>query len=442
MKKLSRMNTLQDWLQHLETAYTGGTAHSNGSIDMGLERVAAVRTRMGLQPACPLIMVAGTNGKGSVCSFLARIYTEAGFKTGLLTSPHLLHYNERIRINTRPVADAEIVAAFERIEAARGATGLTYFEFNTLAAVDIFCRAEVDVMILEVGLGGRLDAVNIFDADVAVVTSVDLDHQAFLGDTVEQVAFEKAGIFRSGKPALCAQNPPPESLRRHADSIGADLLLADRDYAFAKLEQQQWSFRWHPVHSRLFSGSRNRNALPIPALRGAYQLGNAACALAVLECLHERLPVDIGAVKRGLLTVSNPGRFQVLPGRPLTVLDVGHNPHAARAMRQSLMALPYAEKRLAVFSMLADKDLAAVVALLKDQFDEWLVAPLDMPRGLDGATLQQRLAAAGVENIRCFGNVAEAYRAALSEAGENDRITIFGSFHTVAEVMALLPPQE
>ncbi|MDO4693124.1 MAG: bifunctional tetrahydrofolate synthase/dihydrofolate synthase [Eikenella sp.] len=436
------MKTLQDWLSHLENAYTGGTAHSNGVIDMGLERVGAVKENMGLKPACPVVVVAGTNGKGSVCAFLARIYTEAGFKTGVLTSPHILRYNERIRIDTRPVADEAITAAFERIEAARGDIPLTYFEFNTLAAVDIFCREQVDVMILEVGLGGRLDAVNVFDADVAVVTSVDLDHQAFLGDTVEQVAFEKAGVFRAGKPALCAQNPPPASLRRHAENIGADLLLAGRDYGFSRLEQQQWSFHWHPQQSALFSGSRNRNALPLPALRGAYQLNNAACALAVLECLNSRLPVDIGAIKRGLLTVANPGRFQVLPGRPLTILDVGHNPHAARAMRQSLMALPFAEKRLAVFGMLADKDLAGVVSLLKDQFDEWLVAPLAVPRGLSAEALQTRLAEAGVENVRLFPDVAAAYRAALSEAGENDRIAAFGSFHTVAEIMALLPPQE
>lgn len=436
------MKTLQDWLGHLENAYTGGVAHSNGVIDMGLERVGAVKEKMGLKPACPVVVVAGTNGKGSVCAFLARIYTEAGFKTGVLTSPHILRYNERIRIDTRPVADEAITAAFERIEAARGDIPLTYFEFNTLAAVDIFCREQVEVMILEVGLGGRLDAVNVFDADVAAVTSVDLDHQAFLGDTVEQVAFEKAGVFRAGKPAVCAQHPPPESLRRHAEDIGADLLLVGRDYGFSRLEQQQWSFHWHPQQSAWFSGSRNRNALPLPALRGAYQLNNAACALAVLECLNSRLPVDIGAIKRGLLTVVNPGRFQVLPGRPLTILDVGHNPHAARAMRQSLMALPFAEKRLAVFSMLGDKDLAGVASLLKDQFDEWLVAPLAMPRGLSAEALQERLAAAGVENVRRFPDVASAYRAALSEAGENDRIAAFGSFHTVAEIMALLPPQE
>lgn len=426
--------SLQDWLAHLETA------HSNGLIDMGLARVGEVKARMGLQPACPVVVVAGTNGKGSVCAFLTQIYKQAGFKVGTLTSPHLLKFNERIAVNGEMAPDEAIVAAFERIEAARGDISLTYFEFNTLAAVDIFIREQVDVMVLEVGLGGRLDAVNVFDADVAVVTSVDLDHQAFLGDTVEAVGLEKAGVFRSGKPAVCGQNPPPESLRAHAEKIGAPLLLAGEDFSFSKLENQQWSFHFKPHNSvnGLFSDGfvRNRHALPVPALRGAYQLGNAACALAVLECLNSRLPVDIGAIKRGLLLVENPGRFQVLPGRPLTVLDVGHNPHAARALRQGLMALPFAANRIAVFSMLADKDMASVLDIVKDQFDEWYIAPLDMPRGQTAEQLKQGLAAAAIESVRSFGSVVEAYRAALAQAAENDRIVVFGSFHTVAEVAA------
>lgn len=430
------MKNLAQWLQHLETAYMGGVAHSNGSIDMGLARVAAVREAMGLRPACPIVVVAGTNGKGSICAFLGRIYTEAGYKTGVLTSPHILHYNERIRINSEPVSDEAIVAAFERIDAARGEIELTYFEFNVLAAVEVFCREQVDVMILEVGLGGRLDAVNIFDADVAVVSSVALDHQAFLGDTVEQVAYEKAGVFRAGKPAICAQNPPPSSLAQYAAEIGADLLVAGHDYAFSRMEQQ-WSFHWQPQNSVQLAGERKRHALPVPALRGSYQMGNAAAALAAIECLDARLPVDIGAIKRGLLTVENAGRFQVLPGRPLTVLDVGHNPHAAAALRQSLLALPFASKRVAVFSILADKDLAGVVQPLVDQFDEWLLAPLDMPRGLPAEAIAAQMATLGIDNVRCFASVAEAYRTALSEAAESDRITVFGSFHTVAEVMSL-----
>lgn len=403
---------------------------------MGLERVGEVKKRMGLQPQCPVVVVAGTNGKGSVCAYLSQIYTQAGFKVGTLTSPHLLRYNERIAVNTRPVEDAAIVASFERIEAARAGISLTYFEFNTLAAVDIFIREKVDVMVLEVGLGGRLDAVNMFDADCAVVTSVDLDHQAFLGDTVEQVAFEKAGVFRSGKPAICGQTPPPESLRRHAGEIGAELLLIKRDFDFSTLENVQWSYRYHPQNSD--GRTRNRNALPFPALRGAYQLSNAACALTVLECLGDRLPVDIAAIKRGLLLVENPGRFQVLPGRPLTVLDVGHNPHAARALRRSLINLMFAEKRTAVFSILADKDIDGVLDIVKDQFDEWHIAPLDVPRGMTAEALVRKLSEHGIENVKVFENIEKAYRAALEKAGENDRIVVFGSFHTVAAVMAAL----
>ncbi len=403
---------------------------------MGLERVGEVKKRMGLQPLCPVVVVAGTNGKGSVCAYLSQIYTQAGFKVGTLTSPHLLRYNERIAVNTRPVEDAAIVASFERIEAARAGISLTYFEFNTLAAADIFIREKADVMVLEVGLGGRLDAVNVFDADCAVVTSVDLDHQAFLGDTVEQVAFEKAGVFRSGKPAICGQTPPPESLRRHAGEIGAELLLIKRDFDFSTLENVQWSYRYHPQNSD--GRTRNRNALPFPALRGAYQLSNAACALTVLECLGDRLPVDIAAIKRGLLLVENPGRFQVLPGRPLTVLDVGHNPHAARALRRSLINLMFAEKRTAVFSILADKDIDGVLDIVKDQFDEWHIAPLDVPRGMTAEALVRKLSEHGIENVKVFENIEKAYRAALEKAGENDRIVVFGSFHTVAAVMAAL----
>ncbi|MGF6148365.1 Bifunctional protein folC [Kingella potus] len=427
------MKSLGQWLAHLETA------HSGGLIDMGLERVGEVKRRMNLTPACPVIIVGGTNGKGSVCAFLTRIYKEAGFKTGTLTSPHLLRYNERIALNAEPVSDGLITESFERIEAARGDISLTYFEFNTLAAADIFIRAGVDVMILEVGLGGRLDAVNAFDGDVSVITSIDLDHQTFLGDTIEQIGYEKAGIFRSGRPAVCGQNPPPQSLAAHAQAIGADLLLYKRDYSLSKLENRQWSFRFHPEHSATFSDGlkRNRNALPMPALRGSYQLGNAAAALAAVECLNAKLPVDAGAIKRGLLAAENPGRFQVLPGRPLAVWDVGHNPHAARALRQNLIGLPFAQKRTAVFSILADKDIDGVVSILKDQFDIWYVAPLHLPRGMSGEAIKAKLEAHGISGIRLFPSVAQAYRTALADSGENDRIAAFGSFHTIAEVMTV-----
>lgn len=422
---------LSSWLQHLENGVAGG------EIEMGLARVSAVRDRMGLKPVCPLIVVGGTNGKGSVCAYLTQIYHEAGYRVGTLTSPHLLRFNERIAINGEAVTDNLIVSAFEHIETARAEIPLTYFEFNTLAAVDVFIRQQVDVMILEIGLGGRLDAVNIFDADVAVITSVDLDHEAFLGDTVEKVAFEKAGIMRAGKPVICAQIPVPHSLSSHAAEVGADLLLLGRDFDCHKMEMQQWSYRFHPQKSSLYTGEHARHALPIPVLRGNFQLSNAACALTVLECLSERLPLDIGAIKRGLLRVRHPGRFQVLPGRPVTVLDVGHNPHAARALRSSLIALPYAEKRMAVFSMLADKDIDAVLEIIKDQFDCWLIAPLALPRGMTEQALQQKFIQHNITAVTAYPDVKQAYQAALSEAGENDRIVVFGSFHTVAEIIDL-----
>lgn len=422
---------LSSWLQHLENGVAGG------EIEMGLARVSAVRDRMGLKPVCPLIVVGGTNGKGSVCAYLTQIYHEAGYRVGTLTSPHLLRFNERIAINGEAVTDNLIVSAFEHIETARAEIPLTYFEFNTLAAVDVFIRQQVDVMILEVGLGGRLDAVNIFDADVAVITSVDLDHEAFLGDTVEKVAFEKAGIMRAGKPVICAQIPVPHSLSSHAAEVGADLLLLGRDFDCHKMEMQQWSYRFHPQKSSLYTGEHARHALPIPVLRGNFQLSNAACALTVLECLSERLPLDIGAIKRGLLRVRHPGRFQVLPGRPVTVLDVGHNPHAARALRSSLIALPYAEKRMAVFSMLADKDIDAVLEIIKDQFDCWLIAPLALPRGMTVQALQEKFIQHNITAVTAYPDVKKAYQAALSEAGENDRIVVFGSFHTVAEIIDL-----
>lgn len=422
---------LSSWLQHLENGVAGG------EIELGLARVGAVRDRMGLKPVCPLIVVGGTNGKGSVCAYLTQIYHEAGYRVGTLTSPHLLRFNERIAINGEAVADDLIVSAFEHIETARAEIPLTYFEFNTLAAVEVFIHQQVDVMILEVGLGGRLDAVNIFDADVAVITSVDLDHEAFLGDTVEKVAFEKAGIMRAGKPVICAQIPVPHSLSSHAAEVGADLLLLGRDFDCHKMEMQQWSYRFHPQESSLYTGEHARHALPIPVLRGNFQLSNAACALTVLECLSECLPLDIGAIKRGLLRVRHPGRFQVLPGRPVTVLDVGHNPHAARALRSSLIALPYAEKRMAVFSMLADKDIDAVLEIIKDQFDCWLIAPLALPRGMTEQALQQKFIQHNITAVTAYPDVKQAYQAALSEAGENDRIVVFGSFHTVAEIIDL-----
>lgn len=415
-----QLNTLDDWLSYLEQLHPS-------TIDMGLERVAKVRDALGLRPQVPVIMVGGTNGKGSVCAMLSTIYERAGFRVGTYTSPHLIRYNERVAIGMQPVGDERIVKSFEAIEAVRGDVSLTYFEFGTLAAMHTFLDEGVDVIVLEVGLGGRLDAVNVFEPDVSIVVSVDLDHEAFLGNDREVIGFEKAGIYRAGKPALCTDPNPPQRLIEHAEKLGADLKLIGRDFNYTRMDNQ-WSFHM---------GATHRHALPVPALRGSYQLGNASAVLATVELLRERLPVSLGDVKRGLIEVEWPGRFQVLPGRPQVVLDVGHNPHAMRAMVASLTVLPFAENRIAVFSMLSDKDVDGVIELAKDAFDEWYVGGLDMPRGQSAEAIAQKLAAHQIANVKKFITVEEAWQAALSASGENDRITVFGSFHTVAAVMAV-----
>ena len=419
MQKPDRHAPLASWLAYLEAIHPV-------AIDMGLARVDAVRQAMGLSPAFPVVLVGGTNGKGSVAAMVSTILRCAGYRVGTYTSPHILHYNERVAIDLAPASDATIVEGLAAVEAARGDVSLTYFEYGTLAAMKTFVDAKVDVAVLEVGLGGRLDATNVFDADVSAVVSVDIDHQAFLGDTREAIGFEKAGIYRAGRTAICADPNPPASLLAQIDKIGAHGMVLGRDYRYERLDGQ-WNFR---------AGERGRFALPLPALRGAYQLGNAACALAIIDALRERLPVDLGAVKRGLLEVSWPGRFQVLPGRPQVVLDVGHNPHAARALSQGLRQLPFASRRIAVFSMLADKDMQTVVDTLRDDFDAWYVAPLEGPRALSAEELSARLADSGVGGVRRFPDIASAWHAALSEAGDDGRICVFGSFHTVAAVMA------
>lgn len=419
--------TLADWLAYLETLHPK-------AIELGLERVAQVSKRLNLQPCFPIIVVGGTNGKGSVCAMLESILHAAGYRVGCYTSPHLLHYNERVRIAKQPVSDAQLCKSFEKIEQARcadfpgaAAVLLTYFEFGTLAAMELFIAAEVEVAILEVGLGGRLDAVNIFDNDCAVIASVDIDHTDYLGDTREQIAQEKAGIFRNGRVAICADPDVPQAIRSHALKVGAELWCIGNEFSFTP-HQGQWDFR---------GKFGTRSALPYPALRGTYQLHNASAALAALEVLSERLPVSMEAVRRGLGEVQLAGRFQFLPGRPMKILDVAHNPHAARALAQNLAALPACPHTYAVFSMLADKDIAGVVAALDVHIDTWLVAGIDTPRGATTAQLERVLELCRVRGaIKTCKNITAALRYACDGAGENDRIIAFGSFYTVAEVMA------
>ncbi len=421
--------SLDDWLTRLESLHPK-------AIDMGLERVAAVGRALGLQFACPVITVGGTNGKGSTCAMLEAMLLQGGYRVGLFTSPHLLHFNERARINGEIATDAMLCESFAAIEAVRGTISLTYFEFTTLAILKLFADAGLDAVVLEVGLGGRLDAVNIIDADVAIVTSVDLDHMEYLGDTREKIGFEKAGIFRAGRTAICSDPMPPASLVAHAEAIGADLWLFGRDFNYSG-DKQQWNF-----------GGRNqrRNALAYPSLRGANQLLNASAALAALEALRLRLPLGAQEVRTGLVLVDLPGRFQVLPGRPAVILDVGHNPHAVATLAQNLDNMGFHPYTYAVFGSMSDKDIAGVLAQLGDRIDHWCLTDLPQPRGASAESIRQLLLASGFKpgngagaefSVECFATPEKAYLNARSRAGENDRIVVFGSFLTVAGVMAI-----
>jgi dihydrofolate synthase/folylpolyglutamate synthase len=416
--------TLADWLAYLETLHPK-------AIAMGLERVADVAARLSITIAPPVITVAGTNGKGSTCAMLESMFRHAGFRTGLYMSPHLMRFNERVRIDGAEASDAALVAAFEVVEAARTAAGptpLTYFEFSTLAALHCFSSERLDVLILEVGLGGRLDAVNVVDADVAVVTTIDLDHTDYLGPTREDIGREKAGIFRAGRRAICGDPDPPHALVERAEAIGAPLWRIGRDYRYAA-QATQW---------RYDGPAGSRYGLPLPALRGRHQLGNAATALAAIDALRERLPVPAGAIRDGLVHVELAGRFQVLPGRPTIVLDVAHNPHAAHVLADTLFTMGFHPRTFAVFGMLADKDIEGVVRALAPRIDAWYVAPLPGPRGAPIARIRSALETAGVPAaaVRAHADVAHAFDAARGDANDTDRIAAFGSFLTVAAALA------
>ena len=412
--------TLAGWLEHIERLHPQ-------AIAMGLDRVQEVRRALALDPAFPVITVGGTNGKGSVCAMLEAILDLAGYRVGCYTSPHLLRYNERVRVGRTEARDDDLVRAFSAVEEARGTVPLTYFEMGTLAAMWLFAERRVEAAVLEVGLGGRLDAVNAFDADCAVVTAVDIDHVDFLGGDRESIGREKAGIFRAGRPAVCADPEPPASLTGHAVAIGAGLLRIGIDFGVT-VQDRQWQY-WGP--------RGKRNALPHPALRGSPQLGNAAAAITALESLRERLPVTVNDIRSGLLQVDSPGRFQVLPGRPAVILDVAHNPQAARALAASLAAMGRGGRTYAVFAMLKDKDIAGVLAPLRAGIAHWFMAGLDVARGAGVEQLDAVLAQAGIEARTRCADVAAAYAQACDMATENDRIVVFGSFYTVASVMRI-----
>ncbi len=430
--------SLSEWLGRIERLHPK-------TIDLGLDRVREVASRMQLALPCTVFTVGGTNGKGSVCAMLEAVLLSAGYRVGLYTSPHLVRFNERVRLDGTALNDATLVAQFEAVEAARGNTGLTYFEFTTLAALRAFRDAAPDVAILEVGLGGRLDAVNLVDADCAIVTSVDVDHQEYLGSSREQIGWEKAHIFRAGRPAICSDPMPPASLVEYAESIGADLWLCGRDYRYTG-DRQQWSYRGR---------TQRRSSMAYPSLRGANQLLNASGVLAALEALRTTLPVSQQAVRQGFATVELPGRFQVLPGMPTTVLDVAHNPHAAAHLASNLDAMGRFARTFAIFGVMRDKDVDGIVAALKDRVDHWLVVDLPGERAARAAWIAERLQAAGVgtagmqpadgrpatqerevSTIECFADPSSALAAAQRAARPDDRIVAFGSFLTVADILA------
>ena len=406
------MKSLAGWLEYIEKQHPQ-------AIALGLERVREVYAELGDQITCPVITVGGTNGKGSTCAMLEAMLHAAGYRTGLYSSPHLVRYNERVRINGAEADDAALCDAFEAVERVRGKVPLTYFEFGTLAALHQFSRSALDALVLEVGLGGRLDAVNIIDPECAVLTSVGIDHVELLGSTREAIGREKAGIFRAGRPAVVADPDPPASVL----AADARLLRIGRDFGYAN-ERTQWSW-WGP--------SGKRAGLAHPALRGALQLRNASAALMALDTMRERLPLAMQDVRRGLAEVTLPGRFQVLPGRPQVVLDVAHNPEAAAALAANLGASGFSPETIAVLGMLKDKDVAGVVRAVAPRITRWHLATLPGPRGMDARSLAGVLAALKIQRpVFEHASVAEALAAAKKQSHENDKIVVFGSFLTVA----------
>ena len=423
-------SSLQQWLNYCEQLH-------DKSIDMGLSRVREVAQRMGLHFKCPVITVAGTNGKGSTCALTESILSQAGYKTGVFTSPHLVHFEERLRIAGVAVDPKSLVTGFVAVEAARVSdssgdfddVSLTYFEFTTLAILHVMTESKLDIAILEVGLGGRLDAVNIIDADCAIITSIDLDHMEYLGDSREKIGFEKAGVMRTGAIAVVSDPVPPTSVVTYANAIGTDLWLVGRDFS-VEGDKLQWSW----------SGRGKRYAgLAYPALRGANQLINAAGVLAALTALRDRLPITAQAVRNGLAFVELPGRFQIIPGEPTLVLDVAHNPHAIATLALNLDAMGYSPCTHAVFGAMADKNIPQMIARMNPLVDKWYFTDLPTTRAATAAQLLEFWQA--IDNGRRerygsrFETPAQALRAAISDAQPTDRIVVFGSFYTVGGVL-------
>ena len=418
---------LQQWLGHAERLHAQ-------AIHLGLDRVERVRARLGLRFSCPVFTVAGTNGKGSTCAFIEHILLAAGYRVGVYGSPHLIRFEERCRIGGSTVDEAALLPHFLAVEQARAslqpAAELTYFEFTTLAILHLLADAGLDAVVLEVGMGGRLDAVNVVDADCAIVTSIALDHTQFLGPDREAIGFEKAGIMRPGRPVIVADPDPPESLLRHAREIGADLLRIGKEFGYKASGQQQWSYKGPTL---------KRSGLAYPVMRGVNQLLNASAALAALEALQARLPTSAQDVRQGLSQAELPGRFQILPGQPTVVLDVAHNPHAVAVLAENLDAMGFAPCTHAVFGAMADKDVAQMIARIAPLVDRWYLCDLPTARAAPAAHIAQVLEPILSPTARIVGSYADpsaAFAEAISVAEAADRIVVFGSFYTVGGVLA------
>lgn len=405
-----KLSTVQEWLDWI------GSVHTT-EIELGLDRIKLVADKLQLlTPACPVITVGGTNGKGSTVAGLEAVYRAAGYKIGAFTSPILFRHNEYVRIDGVEASDADFCQAYAAIEAVRGVIPLTPFEYHTLAALMIFKQADLQVMLLEVGLGGRLDAVNIIDADVAVVTSIGIDHTEWLGDTREAIACEKAGIFRQGRAAVYGESDMPASIRERADQQQVKLYHSGRDFNYQIAETDWcWQFKWKKI-----------DQLPLNQL----SIQNMANVLMVLELMQVRLPVTEAQIRIGLKKVVLPGRIQVEEGEITQIFDVAHNPAAMAFLANRLAQLPCEGKTLAVFSMLADKDISGSISVIENQIDEWFVAPLAVKRGASMQMLQEKFA--GRDKVNFYLSLIDAYQAALKQAEQGDRVVVFGSFYTVA----------
>ena len=417
-------DTLNEWLDYILSS------HPENVIELGLTRMKKMLDRLDIHFDCPVITVAGTNGKGSTCAMLEAIYRAAGYKTAMHTSPHMLSFNERAQINGEIVEDAPLVEAFREVEAARAGMPLTYFEFTALGILRVFQKAKPDVVILEIGLGGRLDAINALQSTASIVTTIGIDHEAYLGNTRDAIGWEKAHIYRQGHPAVCADKNPPVKLLQYAKALKTNLVVAGKDFSVTEEDCGRMRFKM----------GVNDWDLPRPVLRGRNQMDNAAGVLALIVSLMDKLPVTIAAIEKGLTTVRITARFEKVQSDPTVILDVGHNPHAANVLAQNIRDVKTQGKVIAVFGMLADKDMIDVVKIMSEVIDEWFITGLPGPRGASVDLLQKVMLEAGVEDgkiTQCEG-VEEAFNLAKRQASIIDTIIIFGSFVTVTAALPLV----